>query len=1014
MKCLRKEPSQRYASALTLADDLQRFREGRSILARRSSMLARTGRWCLRNPVMAGLMASIAVLLVLLTGGSLVAALRLHQAQRLATEKLWGACLAQAQAGRWSGRVGRRFDSLSALAMAADLPTFRERRHELRDEAIACMALVDLRIDKQWQALSPGSPGRLAVDPQLRRYVRYESTGSASIRSIADDHEVLRFSVFKAGEYWSYFSPDGRFLFAGTLPRSEANCQLWDLERGQPATGLPTIATTLAFSGDSRQLAIALPDGSVCFFALPAIKLTRQWNAGAPVRCLALDPAQAQLALTLRGSSEIRICESETGRVLRTLANPSEVYCLAWRSDGQILTAACGDKVQVWDMTSDQLLSVLVGHASGGLGLNFNHRGDLLASSGWDGSVRIWDPVSGRQQLTFPGNFLGWGPDDQSLAYSLGAQLTIARAAVGAECRTLSHGLVGNRTPPKGIGPNSVEFSPDGRLLVSGSIEGVRIYRAADGKELGLLPIGFCESTAFGRDGDLFTYNDQVGLARWPVQYEGDATVRFGPPELFDLPRNTVGGNRRVAWNRRSGRIAVTDFGNGQAVVLDSANPRRMILLRPHPNIAEVAFSPDGRWLATGTWKGRNVKVWNAANGTLAADLAATDSTVGFSPDGLWLVAGMGDAFRIYRTGSWQPGLIVPRDTGGLIRGAFAFRGDGRMLAVSKMIQHDPVIQLIDPDSGRTIATLQARDLFATTWLAFSPDGARLAVATANHCIQLWDLRLIRRELAVTGLDQGIPGESGPDPAAAAAAPIEHVTVHGVDVTTLRWSRVRQALLELWECVTELAVTELRDVRAYHERAHRWERFGQWTLAVTDLDQAIRRSPKDLHLLDDRGMAHLRLNHYNEAIADFQKALELDANHPDACNLLAWVYLVGPHGMRAPSQALVLVQRALRSRPEDRSYRNTLGAAYYRLRAFGEAVETLEQNVKTDHPFMAFDFVFLAMARHSMGQYERARIELSRALEARRMLTQVSPESDAEFQTLVVEAQAMLCHDPVP
>jgi WD40 repeat protein/Flp pilus assembly protein TadD len=1008
MKCLRKEPAQRYASALALAEDLNRFQAGRPILARRSSAFERSARWCRRNPVVAGLLASIAILLVLLAGGSFGALLRVQQAERLATEKLWGAYLAQAQAGRWSGRVGRRFDSLLALAKAAALPTFPERRHQLRDEAIACMALVDLRVDKQLRALPRGSPGRPAVDPQLKRYVRYESQGSGSIRRIADDHEVFRFSLFQADEYSTSFSPDGRFVIVGTLPREPTNYQLWDLDRGQLASGLPHIATTFAFRGDSRQLALALPDGAVSLWDLPGIKLKRQWNAGGPIACLAFNPIQRQIALGLHGSSEIRICDLETGRVLRTLPNPSAVYYLEWRDDGQILAAACGDKVQVWDMTSGELLSVLVGHASGGLGMKFNHRGDLLASYGWDGSVRIWDPVSGREQLSFHGDFLGWGPDDQSLAYWLGTQVRIATLAKGAECWTLTHGLVGNRTPPRAIGPNSVEFNPDGRLLVSSGILGVRIYRAADGKELGLLPVGFCESTAFGRDGDLLTYNNQVGLARWPVKYENDATVRFGPPALLDLPRNSVGGNRRVAWDRQTGRVAVTDWGNGQAVLLDTASPGRRTLLRPHANIAEVAFSPDGRWLATGTWRGSNVKVWNTASGILAADLAATDSTVGFSPDGAWLVAGLGDAFRLYRTGSWQPGLIVPRDTGGLIRGAFAFRSDGRILAVAKMVQHDPLIQLIDPEIGRTIATLQARDLFATTWLAFSPDGGRLAVATANHCIQLWDLRLVRGQLKATGLDQGFPAEPGPDPAGMSAAPIEHVTVQGVDATTLRWSRARQVLREFGERFTELAATELPDAQAYHERAHRWEQFGQWKLAIADLDQAIRRSPKDLHLRDDRGMAHLRLNDYNQAIADLQQALEQDANHADACNLLAWIYLTGPAELRDPSRALVLVQRSVQSRPEERSYRNTLGVAFYRLGELEKAAFTLEQNVKTKHPYMAFDFVFLAMIRHGMGQHERARTELNRALEAERLLIQISPESATELQSLVIEARGVL------
>src|SRR5262249_22794400 len=152
------------------------------------------------------------------------------------------------------------------------------------------------------------------------------------------------------------------------------------LKRGRPVPDLPPVATTLAYRGDSGQIALALPDGNLRLLDLPAGKLARQWNAGGPAAALAFDPVRAQIAVALQGRSEIRICDRHTGSVVLRLPNPGQISWLDWRSDGRILAAACYDKVQVWDMTSGQLLSVLVGHESGGLAVTFNHRGDLLAS----------------------------------------------------------------------------------------------------------------------------------------------------------------------------------------------------------------------------------------------------------------------------------------------------------------------------------------------------------------------------------------------------------------------------------------------------------------------------------------------------------------------------------------------------------------------------------------------------------------------------------------------------------
>jgi tetratricopeptide (TPR) repeat protein len=142
--------------------------------------------------------------------------------------------------------------------------------------------------------------------------------------------------------------------------------------------------------------------------------------------------------------------------------------------------------------------------------------------------------------------------------------------------------------------------------------------------------------------------------------------------------------------------------------------------------------------------------------------------------------------------------------------------------------------------------------------------------------------------------------------------------------------------------------------------------------------------------------------------------LDLDAGRPEVFNTLAWTYLTAKVELRDPSQALSLAQRAVQSRPEERSFRNTLGLAYYRLGQFATAVETLEINIKTDHPAMAFDLLLLAMSRHRMGQPERARTEFDRAARWERSLAQTNPGLSAELSVFRAEAQAVLAGPPGP
>src|SRR5262249_41630240 len=138
----------------------------------------------------------------------------------------------EAQALRHSGQRGRRFDSLEALKKAADL--FRalgeldeQRTLELRNEAIACLALADLKPGKAWTPI-PGWSRPSGFDPKLQLYVvrsafdddpekRDVRKGQLSIRRVEDDREVALLRGFGARVAGTLFSPDGRYLAAHYL-----------------------------------------------------------------------------------------------------------------------------------------------------------------------------------------------------------------------------------------------------------------------------------------------------------------------------------------------------------------------------------------------------------------------------------------------------------------------------------------------------------------------------------------------------------------------------------------------------------------------------------------------------------------------------------------------------------------------------------------------------------------------------------------------------------------------------
>ena len=169
LKCLEKDVGRRYADVLALAEDLRRFRAGRTDPGSSGFRPERLWRWCLRNRRLAYLSAAVALLLVIVAAGSAIAAVTLGRAYTAAEENAGG----RAQGRRRRRACGQRTEPNSLVdaqvelvrlldGKLRDVPAIENEREQLIDKAIerlraAVQAMTDLRRDVKWAPEDEGN-----------------------------------------------------------------------------------------------------------------------------------------------------------------------------------------------------------------------------------------------------------------------------------------------------------------------------------------------------------------------------------------------------------------------------------------------------------------------------------------------------------------------------------------------------------------------------------------------------------------------------------------------------------------------------------------------------------------------------------------------------------------------------------------------------------------------------------------------------------------------------------------
>ena len=452
------------------------------------------------------------------------------------------------------------------------------------------------------------------------------------------------------------------------------------------------------------------------------------------------------------------IYEADTGATLDLLTTPTPISNAVFSPDGRMLASGSWDDsmVRLWDVPTGELIATLAGHRHSVYSVAFSPDGKTVASGGEDLAVRLWDVTTRQLKTTFIGhlgyiNSVTFSPDGSTLAGGTdNEKVWLWDVTTGQDLAILEH--------KEGV--RNIAFSPDGATLASsswGNDNTVKLW-------------------------DTATWQPRINFSEHNSPVSG---IAFSP----DGRTLATGGSWRDGamrlWEVDTGKLIVTLGGHGDYInsvvfspdgvtlassswdntvwLRDTATWQPRIILREYTaGVSSIAFSSDGRTLASGGgWQDGRVRLWDIETGRRKAIFGAHANSItimAFRPDSSTIATvGADDTdegrIRLWNTDTGQLKTTITGHTSDIL--SVAFSPDGTTLATAggwpgnsgSSREQDVAIRLWDADTGHLKATLMDAT-HGVRAIAFSPDGTILAAGIRDRNIQLWDVPT--RKLVVT------------------------------------------------------------------------------------------------------------------------------------------------------------------------------------------------------------------------------------------------------------------------
>jgi eukaryotic-like serine/threonine-protein kinase len=457
---------------------------------------------------------------------------------------------------------------------------------------------------------------------------------------------------------WYHLSADGKTL--AVCADNDSVVQFYDAQTGQPRypdPGHTRQVHFVAFSPDNKLLASGGYDAVIRLWDLATAKELRKFEGHTnDIKELAFTPDGKTLA-SASWDATVRLWDVASAKLLWTFAaNPDGIERMAMSPDGKIL-ASCGSakdpKIRLWNIADRTLLRVIDQFKTTVGNVVFSPDGKWLGAMARDGTVGVWDAVTGaplrrKEKVSLAGDGMAFLSDGDSLILS------------GPSCSWQVYSVLNDvmRPPVRAHVPwyVKIDVRKDGRLFATGGPSGTfQLWdpstQPPQRQTYRLFPYNtWVDAAVFSPDGRFVATANPDGTIYLFRFAKADQTPLAGlsnPDVAIQAAKQFIGHKSqrmKVAFSH-DGKRAFSASRDGSARIWNVATGTELLSL-PHPKgVIELAVSPDDSQLIT-TCEDLILRVWDVASGKETRRFEGEHGRweLSLSPDGTRLMASANDS----------------------------------------------------------------------------------------------------------------------------------------------------------------------------------------------------------------------------------------------------------------------------------------------------------------------------------------------------------------------------------